>query len=88
MRAPELTIFFAWTGRKGATVFYGVVEEPNGKRTASKHFRRPASAVSHARTIAANINGDASGGGIYAGACNVREVYHPHWSEVAGRYKG
>ena len=58
----EIIIFYAWTGRKGETVFYGIVEEPNGKRTASNRFRRPASAISHARTIAMNINGDKSGG--------------------------
>lgn len=82
----DIVIFYAWTGAKGNTLFYGVVEEPNGKRTSSKKFRRPASAISHARTVAANINGDQSGGGVYAGACQIKEVYHPHWSAVAGRY--
>lgn len=70
--APKITVEMRETTKGGKLATYGVIKHPGGE-VKSNTFVKAESALSHARTIAMNINGDASGGGIYKGKAEIIE---------------
>lgn len=71
----EIRLSGAHSDKLGHMTYWGNVSDGFRMRSTPR-FKQAKSALIAARTIALNMNGDASGGGLYQGRAKIIEIFH------------
>lgn len=72
----EIRMAGARSDKDGKVRYWGNVCDGFDTRSTPRYLRAR-SALTHARTLAVNLNGDKSGGGRYQGKAAIAEIFHP-----------